>query len=329
MSKTKEPPDFIGKLRAETTAIKFSHTKFGVRRSLTPDQLNAAALTFGAKAQYLSAAKRLLDTRHEAFRACTEIIAQARAFWVSMTVPYPEPGIRLIRRDRLSTLQQRMDDFQVELEAGRKKLREYYGELRRMAKDRLGDLFNADDYPADISETFTIEWEPVPIGAPEHLRVLNPELYAAQEAKVAARFAEAIRQAEEDFAAELRNLVGHLLEKLAPDESGKPKTFRDSTVTNLTEFFGKFKALAVTGSNPNLEQLVNQAEAVITNTNADALRKDKTLREQLNEALSPMVSALDGMVTTKPKRKIVLEDDGTGSTDGDGDREFNTNYEAA
>jgi hypothetical protein len=43
-----------------------------------------------------------------------------------------------------------------------------------------------------------------------HLRELNPEIYAAEQARVAARFDEAVRLAEEAFTSELARLVSHL-----------------------------------------------------------------------------------------------------------------------
>ena len=43
----------------------------GVRKTLTPEQKSQAAESFGAEGDYLSAGKKLLDTKHEAFRRLT------------------------------------------------------------------------------------------------------------------------------------------------------------------------------------------------------------------------------------------------------------------
>ena len=48
--------------------------------------------------QFLSAGKKLLDTRHPAFKAVTGVRSRLLAYWKGMTLPYPEPGIRLIRQ---------------------------------------------------------------------------------------------------------------------------------------------------------------------------------------------------------------------------------------
>ncbi len=44
-------------------AVRVAFCWFGVRKTLTPEQKAQAADTFGAEGQYLSAGKKLLDTR--------------------------------------------------------------------------------------------------------------------------------------------------------------------------------------------------------------------------------------------------------------------------
>ena len=51
------------RLRATMAAARVAFCWFGVRKTLTPEQKAQAADTFGAEGQYLSAGKKLLDTR--------------------------------------------------------------------------------------------------------------------------------------------------------------------------------------------------------------------------------------------------------------------------
>ena len=55
------------------------------------------------------------------------------------------------------------------------------------------------------------------------------------------RFAEAVQRAEQAFVEELSKLVAHLTERLSGESDGKPKIFRDSAVTNLADFFERFR----------------------------------------------------------------------------------------
>ncbi len=90
------------RLRTTMAAVRLSFTWFGVRRSLSAEQKEQAADSFGAEGAYLSAAKKLIDTSHAAYKAVTAIRGRASQFWCSLSLPYPEPGIRLIRQDDIA-----------------------------------------------------------------------------------------------------------------------------------------------------------------------------------------------------------------------------------
>ena len=75
--RTTSPLSPSQRLRTTFAAARGSFTWFGVRMSLISVQKGQAAESFGAEGQFLSAAKKLLDTRDEKFQAVTRLIAQA------------------------------------------------------------------------------------------------------------------------------------------------------------------------------------------------------------------------------------------------------------
>src|SRR5438067_13238379 len=80
-------------LQTRFAAARVSFTWLGMRKSLSADQKAQAAESFGAEGQYLSAAKKLLDTRHEAFKAVSSVKSRVVSYWKLMSLPYPEPGL--------------------------------------------------------------------------------------------------------------------------------------------------------------------------------------------------------------------------------------------
>src|SRR3954463_8390682 len=84
------------RLRQSFAAVRVSFTWLGVRKSLSADQKAQAAESFGAEGQYLTAAKKLIDTSHEAFQQVTAVRNRIVCFWKGMSLPYPEQGIRLV-----------------------------------------------------------------------------------------------------------------------------------------------------------------------------------------------------------------------------------------
>lgn len=95
---------------------------------------------------------------------------------------------------------------------------------------------------------------------PDYLRQINLELYKQEQSRIAARLDEAVRLAEEAFLAEFSKLVSHLPERISGAVDGKPKVFRGTAVTNLHDFFGRFKSLSVR-SNEDLEEVIDQIDA--------------------------------------------------------------------
>ena len=90
---------------SRSAAVRLSFTWLGTRKSLTTEQKAQAADTFGAEEQYLSAGKKLLDTRHPAFQEVTGIKNRMIGLWKAVSLPYPDPGIRLIRQQRIESVQ--------------------------------------------------------------------------------------------------------------------------------------------------------------------------------------------------------------------------------
>src|SRR5438132_1585968 len=104
------------RLRQISAAVRVSFMWLGVRKTLTPEQKSQAAESFGAEGDFLSARKKLLDTKHPAFKDVTAVRGRAVAFWKALTLPYPEPGIRLIRQEQIDSFNEQMGTFRAELE---------------------------------------------------------------------------------------------------------------------------------------------------------------------------------------------------------------------
>jgi hypothetical protein len=285
-------------------AVRVSIQWIGTRRALSSEQRAQAADTFGAEGPFLSAAKKLLDTAHPAFKAVTAVRGQAVAYWRGVTLPYPEAGIRLIRQTDISNFDARFTELRGELAAAVEHLDANYSELRSTAREQLGRLYNPADYPESLQGLFGIHWDFPSVEPPDYLRELNPELYAQEQQRVANRFDEAIRLAEEAFAAELTQLMVHLTERLEGDTDGKPKVFRNSAVTNLLEFFDRFRTLNVR-SDAELDALVDQARQIVQGVDPQTLRDRRPLRERVSAELAVVQDRLDALLVDRPRRNLI------------------------
>jgi len=285
-------------------AVRVSISWFGTRKSLTVEQKAEAAEPFNAEAKFLSAGKKLLDISHPAFKAVTAVKSKVISYWKSLSLPFPESGVRLIRQDRIDDFAAKMGEFQEELAEAVEALDRRYSELKVSARRNLGNLYNPSDYPESLIGLFEISFDFPSVEPPQYLQHLNPELYEQECQRVQSRFDEAVRLAEEAFTAELAKLVSHLTERLSGTDDGKPKVFRDSAVENLTEFFQRFRTLNVRSSE-QLDNLVADAQRVIRGIEPQSLRDDAGLRQQIATEMSRVESVLDGMLVDKPRRNIL------------------------
>jgi hypothetical protein len=292
------------RLRTTTAAVRVSFTWFGVKKYLTPEQRATAAEAFDADSQLLSAGKKLLDTRHAAHKAVTAIRTKILDFSRSMSLPFPQPGVRLIKQETVDEFAATMADKKVELEDAVANLDRHFDELKQAARERLGSLFNNDDYPETLRGLFDVTYDFPNIEPPSYLVALNPQLYDQEQARVSSRFEEAVQLAEEAFVSEFAKLVAHLSERLTGSNDDATKVFRDSAIGNLVEFFDRFRQLSVR-SNMRLDALVAEARRIVRGVGAQGLRDSDSARQRVATEMSRVESALDNLIVDHPRRKIL------------------------
>ena len=292
------------RLRSTMAAARLSFTWLGARKSLTSTQKSQAADSFGAEGKYLSAGKKLLDTSHPSFKAVTAVRGRAVAYWKGISLPFPEPGIRLIPQDAIAGFTEKIATFSSELDDAVTELDRQYGQLRSAARDRLGELFDPSDYPRSLIGAFAIEHDYPSVEPPPYLRQLSPELYRQECQRVRARFEEAVQLAEQAFVDELAKLIEHLTERLSGQADGKPKVFRDSAVTNMTEFFGRFRQLNIS-SNDQLDELVTNTQQIVGGVEPQQLRNSSSLRQNVATQMAVVQASLDQLLVDRPRRNIL------------------------
>jgi hypothetical protein len=210
----------------------------------------------------------------------------------------------LVRQDDIDDFNTKMESLQQELAIAVQALDRHYYELQSAAREQLGSLYNSADYPASLSGLFQVSWDFPSVEPPDYLQQLNPDLYRQECERVTARFDDAVRLAEQAFIEELQDLVSHLTERLTGKNDGKPKTFRDSAVNNLSEFFERFKRLNVR-SNEELDQLVQQCQGIVRGVKPQSLRDDQSLRQEVASELSQVGTVLDNLLVERPRRNIM------------------------
>lgn len=316
--KHKETPgfDIAGKskeeaavdLRGNACAVRISFTKMGVTKKLTGEQKEQAADVFDADAQSLSASKRIVDTKHPIWKKLSKKFSEIRAYWESVTLPYPEDAVRLGKRDRIPEIDARFRELQTELKQLAGELANVFSEFIEHAREKLGSLFNASDYPSpgSVASLFNFSWDFPSLEPPEWMKQ-NPWLYEQESAKVQALFHEAVRIKEQEMLQQFADMVEGLKERMTDGEGGEKKKFKKSTIEGFDSFFSEVDKL-VTKDNTKFKELIEQARGIVSGVKADEIRKaPDDVREQIRAGMDAIGKSLKESIGVAPKRKIIVK----------------------
>jgi hypothetical protein len=301
---TQQERSAANRLRTTMAAVRLSFTWLGVRKTLAPDQRTTAARAFQADRELLSASKLILDTKNPAYRSVAAVRSEASGYWRTVTLPFPEAGVRLLPQNSLGMFASTMQTYRDRLQHAARELASQYDQIKSEAQRRLGALFNATDYPTTLDGLFDLEWSVVPIEPPQYLVALNPEVFQQEQARVRERFENAVELAEQAFATELQRLTAHLAERLTGLHDGQPKVFRDSAVENLREFFERFRRLNIRSS-PELDALVEQAQQTINGIEPQTLRDSNRLRQMVARDFEQIQASVGELLVDRPRRNIL------------------------
>src|SRR5207248_8396670 len=111
----------------------------------------------------------IIDVKKEAYRQLTSLRSKIVSYWRSLTLPYVEPGVRLIRQSDVEAFVHAMEGFRAELTKAEEDLNAVYEEMKADARRRLGRLYNPADYPPEVRGLFGVVWDFPSVEPPQYL----------------------------------------------------------------------------------------------------------------------------------------------------------------
>ena len=294
------------KLRNQFIGSTVGFRWFRGQRRVSSQHAHEVATTLdAADDRIVPPSKRLLDHRMPEVKQLVKLKNTALAEWRDRTLPYPERGIRLLRKSLLVAHEDAMKLLQSQIDEAAAQLENRRAEIIADAATKLGKTFNFADFPSSFVGAFQINLGYPSLHPDEALKYLNIAVYDTQNAMVAERFDQAVALAEQAFRDELAKLVARMCERLDGKlDKGKPKVFRDSLVTNLTDFFAQFKQLNV-GSSDELDELVAKAQMAVKGVTPDKLRDNAQLQQSVRKQMLKIETKLTGAMVAKPTRKLM------------------------
>lgn len=293
----------------KTVPMKVSIGSIGNRRKARLGAVDVKASNGGGdpEKESLYIAKELYDSPE--LRAIQKHLGKLRKYLYSVALPsvFAE-GIYLIPSSRVQEVVATIQELTEELVVLVDVFIATYPAQRESAKKRHGALYDPDDYPSEgrIRAGFYIETRFIDLGVPGSLESINSQLFAAEKEKAQKAWQEAADEIRALLRSSLADLVAHMTDRLSEGAEGKPKVFRDTLVSNFTEFLEYFEPRNVT-DDVALAELVSKCKGLLKGVNPDILRASDSTRAHVQNEMSALKVEIDKLVAEKPLRKIMLD----------------------
>lgn len=267
---------------------------------------NIDTITTDADKSRLGLSKKLIES--EEYDAIRTYLGDTRKWITSRTMPFLgfKGGIYLSKAEAVPMVETELPRRQAHLATLVTALRAVWAEKVDDSAKQLAGQFNEKDYPTadQLDELFSIEWNWVAFTVPEGL---PPELRAVEAAKLEAKFEEAGEEILQALRAGFAELLDHAVERLRVEPGGKPKVFRDTLVSNVTDFLDTFSARNLM-NDTQLEALVTRARELVSGVSAQGLRESEALRARTVERFAEIREAVGAMITERPARSFALDE---------------------
>lgn len=270
-------------------------------------KVSSAQVEVDADKEAISVSKTLLDAPQ--LLAIINLDTTIRRYVNTYCLPSLfRGGVFLLPLVSVEAVDARLQEFQSERAHLVDVFMEDYPSLVRNAQARLRGLFDPRDYPgADlVRHEFGFTWRYVTFSVPSTLAVIDRHLFERERENAAQQWDEAAAAIQSLLRANMLQLVHHMNERLTPDADGKAKFFKNSLVSNLSEFLKNFDARNVTDDN-ELAAVVARARQLLDGVDPQVLRDSQDIREGVRDGFVQVQRQLNTMIVNRPVRRIVVD----------------------
>ncbi len=303
----KTKADFAAELRGAVVAVELQKSNVGKRRRLSRRHSDEIADKFAASRKSVSSTKSLYPPDQPQIQGITSVLSVARRSWLELTIAFRR-GVRLLKRERLDDFVGKMEALQPILEAALADADEHADEIHAQCAEWLGsELYDENDYPATFAGSVSVRWSVFNFEPSDDLLRLAPETYRREQKRIAQQFESTLAAYEDECREQLAGLIDALQRKLNPADGEKVK-YTESAVTNLREFFARFKTMGIV-SDASMGELIADAESAIGGvTTMATLKKSPEQRKTVSAGFVAIKSKLDALIVAAPVRSIDLDD---------------------
>jgi hypothetical protein len=263
---------------------------------------NVMRMKMGTESEWLRGRKYLINP--ELLGQIHTATHQARNVIQRHALPFPITSIYLIPKESLKLVDERLEQYKKRFWHTVDEFVPQYMPAREEARLELGELYNDDDYPENITKRFNFEWRYLALGIPGKTSVLTPEIYEREKEKFQNLMDETRELALSALREEFGDVIGHLVNRLS-ENGGKPKIFKGNMFNKLHEFLDEFGTRNLF-QDDLLMALAEQAKTIISGTSAYNLQYNQSLRDKIQQDMLELKASINESIVDVPRRKLRL-----------------------
>ena len=252
--------------------------------------------------RWLTAQKELFShpTLWAIWKADAEVAAKVDRYCLPTLVA----GTRLLPKAAIT----KIDPIMVEHSINRPKLvekfLEYYEAAIEAARPNLGALFDRADYPTvEVARTrFGFYWNYFSVSG-ANLAEVSQDIFAREQEKTASAWKELDSEVQQARRLVANDLVSTLIGKLTPVD-GKKMGFRSDSLNAIKEFLATFDIFNDATNDAELKIVTEKIRNLVAGCNVDEIKGNEAARDNLKTGFEQIGTALSGMISPLPRRKV-------------------------
>jgi len=233
-----------------------------------------------------------LISEEPTFKAIQTIATEARQLHYTLTLPYSLEGTRMLANRVYDDYTRKMRALRDRFDMAISDFIGEYPRIKRDARNKMGDMYNEDEFPAEHKLRDLFSWEvsiiPLPSGdqLDKIIGVMQDEIENIK-TQLEEKYQSGMKKGFADLWERLYDVVQRASEKL-----NDPKAiFRDSLIGNIKELCSLLPKLNISDDD-SLEKMRIEVLKQLCADEADDLRKNKDLRKEKGKAARKLCDAM-------------------------------------
>ena len=173
-------------------------------------------------------------------------------------------------------------------------------------------MFQYEDYAFDPTRHCSVSWAFPSVVEDNELAEIDDAIYQDEIRRVRSEMQEVVKQAEEQMAEQLYEMLTHIAERLQSDESGQRKTFRSDTIAKVFDEIDlvsqrmRESGIGGEGLQQTADRLRNLFGGQDRETLPAALRTSDAYRQDVQRKCEEIAGTLLQTSVTPVRRKLLL-----------------------